>query len=166
MEEKIEALLRPTANELAVAPELGVLAALDATLATTAHQLREIVGGQAPRLVEGQVALSEVDSVGVHIPGDCHVVVDNEQGITAEGDLAYAPGGFENGIPRRPLPPELEMAYAASDRRRRARLVDGHRVGHDEIKTHLGLSGADSFTMYYYRHRIPSSSFLLTKGQT
>jgi len=39
MEERIEALLRPTANELAIAPELGVLAALDATLATTAHQL-------------------------------------------------------------------------------------------------------------------------------
>jgi len=39
MEERIEPLLRPTANELAVAPELGVLAALDATLATTAHQL-------------------------------------------------------------------------------------------------------------------------------
>jgi len=32
-------LLRPTANELAVAPELGVLAALDATLATAAYQL-------------------------------------------------------------------------------------------------------------------------------
>lgn len=39
MEERTEALLRPTANELALAPELGVLAALDATLATTAHQL-------------------------------------------------------------------------------------------------------------------------------
>lgn len=39
MEERIEALLRPTANELAVAPELGVLAALDAMLATTAQQL-------------------------------------------------------------------------------------------------------------------------------
>ncbi|MBW6504242.1 hypothetical protein K0B90_08200 [bacterium] len=39
MEERMEALLRPTANELALAPELGVLAALDATLATTAHQL-------------------------------------------------------------------------------------------------------------------------------
>ena len=39
MEERMEPLLRPTANELAVAPELGVLAALDATLATTAHQL-------------------------------------------------------------------------------------------------------------------------------
>jgi len=39
MEERMEVLLRPTANELAVAPELGVLAALDATLATTAHQL-------------------------------------------------------------------------------------------------------------------------------
>lgn len=39
MEERIEPLLRPTANELALAPELGVLAALDATLATTAHQL-------------------------------------------------------------------------------------------------------------------------------
>lgn len=37
--ERIEPLLRPTANELALAPELGVLAALDATLATTAHQL-------------------------------------------------------------------------------------------------------------------------------
>ena len=39
MEERMEALLRPTANELAVAPELGVLAALDAMLATSAHQL-------------------------------------------------------------------------------------------------------------------------------
>lgn len=39
MEERIELLLRPTANELALAPELGVIAALDATLATTAHQL-------------------------------------------------------------------------------------------------------------------------------
>ena len=39
MEERMEVLLRPTANELALAPELGVLAALDATLATTAHQL-------------------------------------------------------------------------------------------------------------------------------
>lgn len=39
MEERMEALLRPTADELALAPELGVLAALDATLATTAHQL-------------------------------------------------------------------------------------------------------------------------------
>lgn len=37
--ERIEPLLRPTANELALAPELGVLAVLDATLATTAHQL-------------------------------------------------------------------------------------------------------------------------------
>jgi hypothetical protein len=32
-------LLRPTPNELAIAPELGVLAALDATLATAAYQL-------------------------------------------------------------------------------------------------------------------------------
>lgn len=32
-------LLRPTPNDLAVAPELGVLAALDATLATAAYQL-------------------------------------------------------------------------------------------------------------------------------
>jgi hypothetical protein len=32
-------LLRPTPNELALAPELGVLAALDATLATAAYQL-------------------------------------------------------------------------------------------------------------------------------
>ena len=32
-------LLRPTLNELALAPELGVLAALDATLATAAYQL-------------------------------------------------------------------------------------------------------------------------------
>ena len=39
MEERIETLLRPTANERALAPELGVLAILDATLATTAHQL-------------------------------------------------------------------------------------------------------------------------------
>jgi len=39
MGEQIEALLRPTANELALAPELGVMAALDATLATTAQQL-------------------------------------------------------------------------------------------------------------------------------
>lgn len=37
--ERIEPLLRPTANELALAPELGVLAALDAVLATAAHQL-------------------------------------------------------------------------------------------------------------------------------
>lgn len=34
-----EPLLRPTTNELAIAPELGVLAALDATLATAAYQL-------------------------------------------------------------------------------------------------------------------------------
>jgi hypothetical protein len=34
-----EPLLRPTPTELAVAPELGVLAALDATLATAAYQL-------------------------------------------------------------------------------------------------------------------------------
>lgn len=34
-----EPLLRPTPNELALAPELGVLAALDATLATAAYQL-------------------------------------------------------------------------------------------------------------------------------
>lgn len=33
-------LLRPTSDELAVAPELGVLAALDATLATAAYQLQ------------------------------------------------------------------------------------------------------------------------------
>jgi hypothetical protein len=32
-------LLRPTPNDLALAPELGVLAALDATLATAAYQL-------------------------------------------------------------------------------------------------------------------------------
>lgn len=32
-------LLRPTPNDLAIAPELGVLAALDATLATAAYQL-------------------------------------------------------------------------------------------------------------------------------
>jgi hypothetical protein len=32
-------LLRPTPNELALAPELGILAALDATLATAAYQL-------------------------------------------------------------------------------------------------------------------------------
>lgn len=35
-----EPLLRPTPNDLAVAPELGVLAALDATLATAAYQLQ------------------------------------------------------------------------------------------------------------------------------
>ena len=34
-----EPLLRPTSNELAVAPELGVLAVLDATLAVAAHQI-------------------------------------------------------------------------------------------------------------------------------
>lgn len=34
-----EPLLRPTANEIAVAPELGVLAALDATLAVAVHQI-------------------------------------------------------------------------------------------------------------------------------
>lgn len=34
-----EPLLRPTPDELAVAPELGILAALDATLATAAYQL-------------------------------------------------------------------------------------------------------------------------------
>ncbi len=39
MEDRIAALLRPTATELAIAPELGVLAALDATLATATHQL-------------------------------------------------------------------------------------------------------------------------------
>jgi hypothetical protein len=32
-------LLRPTPNDLALAPELGVLAALDATLTTAAYQL-------------------------------------------------------------------------------------------------------------------------------
>jgi hypothetical protein len=32
-------LLRPTPSDLALAPELGVLAALDATLATAAYQL-------------------------------------------------------------------------------------------------------------------------------
>jgi len=35
-----EPLLRPTPNDLAIAPELGVLAALDATLATAAYQLQ------------------------------------------------------------------------------------------------------------------------------
>ena len=35
-----EPLLRPTPNDLALAPELGVLAALDATLATAAYQLQ------------------------------------------------------------------------------------------------------------------------------
>jgi len=34
-----QALLRPSPNELALAPELGILAALDATLATAAYQL-------------------------------------------------------------------------------------------------------------------------------
>jgi hypothetical protein len=34
-----EPLLRPSPTELTVAPELGVLAALDATLATAAYQL-------------------------------------------------------------------------------------------------------------------------------
>lgn len=34
-----EPLLRPSPTELAVAPELGVLAALDATLATAAYQM-------------------------------------------------------------------------------------------------------------------------------
>ncbi|HUL91530.1 MAG TPA: hypothetical protein VLV56_04195 [Burkholderiales bacterium] len=34
-----EPLLRPTPNDLALAPELGVLAALDATAATAAYQL-------------------------------------------------------------------------------------------------------------------------------
>ena len=34
-----EPLLRPSPNDLAIAPELGVLAALDATLATAAYQL-------------------------------------------------------------------------------------------------------------------------------
>lgn len=34
-----QSLLRPTPNDLAIAPELGVLAALDATLATAAYQL-------------------------------------------------------------------------------------------------------------------------------
>jgi len=34
-----EPLLRPSPNDLAAAPELGVLAALDATLATAAYQL-------------------------------------------------------------------------------------------------------------------------------
>lgn len=39
MDAREEHLLRPTHNELGVAPELGVLAALDATLATAAYQL-------------------------------------------------------------------------------------------------------------------------------
>ncbi|MHB1013338.1 MAG: hypothetical protein ACYCX3_15575 [Thermoleophilia bacterium] len=39
METREEPLLRPTANEIAVAPELGVLAALDATLAVAVHQV-------------------------------------------------------------------------------------------------------------------------------
>jgi len=34
-----EPLLRPNTNDLAIAPELGVLAALDATAATAAYQL-------------------------------------------------------------------------------------------------------------------------------
>ena len=34
-----EPLLRPSPNDLTIAPELGVLAALDATLATAAYQL-------------------------------------------------------------------------------------------------------------------------------
>ena len=34
-----EPLLRPSPNDPAIAPELGVLAALDATLATAAYQL-------------------------------------------------------------------------------------------------------------------------------
>ena len=35
-----EPLLRPTPTDLAIAPELGVLAALDVTLATAAYQLQ------------------------------------------------------------------------------------------------------------------------------
>ena len=34
-----DVLLRPTPNDMAIAPELGVLAVLDATLATAAYQL-------------------------------------------------------------------------------------------------------------------------------
>jgi hypothetical protein len=37
--ERYQPLLPPSPNELALAPELGVLAALDATLATSAYQL-------------------------------------------------------------------------------------------------------------------------------
>lgn len=37
--DRLAPLLRPTAQQLTIAPELGVVAALDATLATAAYQL-------------------------------------------------------------------------------------------------------------------------------
>ena len=40
MDARVDPLLRPTSDELTVAPQLGVLAALDATLATAAYQLQ------------------------------------------------------------------------------------------------------------------------------
>lgn len=36
---QLNPIIRPTSQDLAIAPELGVIAALDATLVTTAYQL-------------------------------------------------------------------------------------------------------------------------------
>jgi len=53
-----EPLLRPTPTDLAIAPELGVLAALDATLATAAYQLHS----QHPELGLDALARGDVPS--------------------------------------------------------------------------------------------------------
>jgi hypothetical protein len=52
-------LLRPTPNELAIAPELGVLAALDATLATAAYQLQ----AEHPELALDALARGDIPSL-------------------------------------------------------------------------------------------------------
>jgi len=53
-----EPLLRPTPDELTIAPELGVLAALDANLATAAYQLHS----QNPDLTLESLARGDLPS--------------------------------------------------------------------------------------------------------
>jgi len=56
-------LLRPTSQHLAIAPELGVLAALDATLATAAHQL----AAENPDLGADALARGHIPDPGARI---------------------------------------------------------------------------------------------------
>lgn len=58
-------LLRPTPNDLALAPELGVLAALDATLATAAYQLQS----EHPELGLDALARGDLPSAQARMAG-------------------------------------------------------------------------------------------------
>jgi hypothetical protein len=81
-------LLRPTPNDLALAPELGVLAALDATLATAAYQLMAEHPDLGPdALARGDLPPAEARKAGLL----CCRIHDLRASLRQYRQLALAP---------------------------------------------------------------------------